>query len=95
MKLYGSSEDVKRRRKQEEEERKERERESKAKRDDFIKKISAQPNEEGIKFVLKRGNEVLGYNTTPGFSSQSEGFDVGELPLNYYGNMGVLEREER
>ncbi len=93
MRLYGPSKNWKKSMekidKKIEEERKKKAQTSEEKRKDFKKEISAQQNLDDTMFVLKKGDEVLGYGKTPGFFSDSEDIDVGELPLDYYGNMGI------
>ncbi len=93
MRLYGSSKNNKRRRieldKKIEEERKKKAQTSEEKREAFKEEIRGQQNPDDTMFVLKKGDEVLGYSKTPGFLLDSEDIDVGELPLNYYGNMGI------
>lgn len=93
MRLYGSSENNKRRRKELEkkieEERKKKAQTSEEKREDFKERIRGQQNPDDTIFVLKKGDKVLGYSKTPGFFSDSEDIDGGELPLDYYGNMGL------
>lgn len=93
MRLYGSSENNKRRRKELEkkieEERKKKAQDSEGKRKAFKEEIRGQQKPDDMMFVLKKGDEVLGYSKTPGFLSDSEDINVGELPLDYYGNMGI------
>ena len=93
MRLYGPSKNWKKSMekidKKIEVERKEEAQTSGEKRKGFKERISAQQNPDDTMFVLKKGDEVLGYSKTPGFFSNSEDIDGGELPLDYYGNMGI------
>ena len=95
MRLFGPSEIDKRRMKKIEEERKKKAQNPEEERKDFKKRIREQQTPDDSMFVLTRGDDVLEYSETPGFSSDSEDIDVGELPLNYYGNMGGLEGDQR
>jgi len=95
MRLYGSSENNKRRREELDKKiEEEKAQTSEEKRKDFKERIRGQQNPDDTIFVLKEGDKVLGYSKTPGFFSDSKDIDVGELPLDYYGNMG-LEGEQR